>query len=312
MDPISHVVFGSSVVHLRPTLAARGTALAIALGALAPDLDFLMMPWGFDRYLVVHEAGTHSLIGATICGMLAALLAGIIMRRGIYRPLMLVSVIAAWTHVAADLLASAAIRVGWPLVDTRVGNLGVVSMGDLYMVTLLAVGGAVMWVWKSRRRQCAIALLCACAVLVAVKTISRERAERAYRAQPTAVADYLVEAVWGSLTSWRIFDRTDDAVRAWTVDASGTVRLDTRVLRAGVAAARLEESLQWETVRNFTRAHDMTFVVSSGGSVLWSDVRYCAPSDGNGVPECAIWAGGRKEPDGKLTLIASVGDYQTR
>ncbi len=52
MDPISHVAFGRTLVALtRSDGATRGTVGAAVLGSLAPDVDAVFMPFGWDRYL---------------------------------------------------------------------------------------------------------------------------------------------------------------------------------------------------------------------------------------------------------------------
>ena len=76
MDPVSHVAFGRTLIALtRPGSTASGTIGAAMLGSLTPDIDAAFMPFGWDRYLRVHEIGTHSILGALAC---AALTAGVI------------------------------------------------------------------------------------------------------------------------------------------------------------------------------------------------------------------------------------------
>src|SRR5688572_81327 len=131
MDPVSHVVFGSSLNRARMRAPAlRGTSLAIGLGSLAPDIDLVLVPTGWDRYLVAHQAGTHSLLGAVVCGVLAAGVAHLLRRGSAFRPLIVPAVVGALSHVLADLLSGATIRIAWPMLDTRVSNLGVFTMGD--------------------------------------------------------------------------------------------------------------------------------------------------------------------------------------
>ena len=66
MDPVSHASFGRTLVAALGTHQAssdrpvRGTVVAAVLGALSPDIDSIVMPFGWDRYLRVHETATHS------------------------------------------------------------------------------------------------------------------------------------------------------------------------------------------------------------------------------------------------------------
>ncbi len=72
MDPVSHVIFGRTLVAALDTPGrgrfGRSVAGASMLGALSPDVDFLLMPQGWDIYLRAHEVGTHSLGGAILVG----------------------------------------------------------------------------------------------------------------------------------------------------------------------------------------------------------------------------------------------------
>lgn len=79
MDPVSHLIFGRALAALAPrpraTSGARGVTMAIVVGSVAPDVDALLMPTGWDRYLVWHERGTHALLGTALD---AAALAGLL------------------------------------------------------------------------------------------------------------------------------------------------------------------------------------------------------------------------------------------
>ena len=86
------------------------------------------------------------------------------------------------------------------------------------------------------------------------------RSGRRQRA-PTTIVRHAVEASWGSLTEWNVFDRTPHALRKWRVDALGNARrccsryrCDTDApARRGVAIARHGQK--------FSRVHDLGFAV---------------------------------------------------
>jgi membrane-bound metal-dependent hydrolase YbcI (DUF457 family) len=332
MDPVSHVVVAWSlnglvgrVASTRPTrptgptspTSPRGIALASALGALSPDIDLLFMPAGWDRYLVAHEIGTHSLAGAVLCGVAAAGVASLIRGRAAWRPLVLPAVIGATSHIAADLLSGAAIRVGWPLADERVANVGVVAMGEPLVLAGSVLAALTILFWRAYQRLVGIVFLSAFALLTLEKTIVREYSELTYRQHPAraaAVGDYLVQPVWGSMLEWRIFDRTATSARAWTIDprAGATVVVEVPLTNGNtqlVAASR-----QWDTVRNFQRAHAFAFAVATDDGVEWSDLRYCEPGAPAQVPACAVWAGGEfATPPTLHRLLVRVGSLvQTR
>jgi membrane-bound metal-dependent hydrolase YbcI (DUF457 family) len=379
MDPVSHVVFawclnlgrsGRPTRPTSPTSLQSGVALASALGALAPDIDVLLIPAGWDRYLVAHEMATHSVAGAMVCGVAAAGVAalvrwkrddlhksrraapgsqgattenighirgrsnaarrdaapgnhvshhvsgGPVRRQPAMRLLVAPAVIGAVSHVVADLLSGAAIRLAWPLWDGRVSNLGVVVMAEPLLVMGALLGGIAMMRWRARQRSIAVVLLAALAALTLVKSLTREQAVRAYHAHPAAAeatAGYLVEPVRNSMIDWRLFDRTPTSVRAWSLDAGGRAAVLAQVPVSSGEAQWIAASQQWDTVRNFLRAHDFVFAVATTTRVEWSDLRYCEIA-ARTVTSCVVWAGGEfSRPPALRQLIVRVGDLvQTR
>jgi membrane-bound metal-dependent hydrolase YbcI (DUF457 family) len=314
MDPVSHVVFGAAINRGLLRLAPRrGTGLAIALGALSPDIDLALLATGWDRYLVAHQAGTHSLAGAIVCGSLAAVVASVL-RRAETRALLLPGVAAALSHVAADLLSGGTIRPLWPIVDVPISNAGAVAFADPYSAGLLAAGGLAMWGWRSRRPQVATVVLAALAVLVAGKLVSRERAMNAARTEASAAPARLVEPEWGSLTAWRIIESDPSRVRSVAADASGAARVDTEVARFSGDHAAIDASRAAEPVSNLLRSHAFTFAVGERApdgqaQVVWSDLRYCPP--GVVSPDaCAIAVIADLDASGRVLRAAvRIGEY---
>jgi membrane-bound metal-dependent hydrolase YbcI (DUF457 family) len=315
MDPVTHVVFGYCCA-VRAAPVARGRTLAIALGALSPDIDILLMPTGWDRYLAAHEIGTHSALGATVCGALAACVTVMIRRPGRIDMLLLPAIIAALSHVAADLLSGASIRLFWPLADTRLSNVGVVAMAEPVVVVVSVLVGASLLVWRQQRPAIAIATLLAITLLIAGQSARREQAERAYREHPAATAAtgaYLIEPVWRDLDEWRLLDQTAHSVRAWRVDTTGRVEQELEIPKVTGDLQLVAASARWDTVRNFQRAHDLVFAVATPRAVEWSDVRYCWDI-AERLPQCGVWAGGEfSTPPALARLIVRVGELvQTR
>jgi membrane-bound metal-dependent hydrolase YbcI (DUF457 family) len=332
MDPVSHASLGRLLVGAagardRATgRATRGTIAAAVLGALSPDLDAILMPFGWDRYLRVHEVGTHTIVGTLACAALTAAVVRAVTRAR-YVPLLLAAWLGAASHVLLDLLSSARLRPGWPVVDTVV-SLPVVAMADPWLLTL-CVAGAVAARFRptpsaSRVMVGAIAtfaLAKACAGVIAFQSYAAAR-DRA--GEP--VTARAIEAEWASLTEWRVLDGTATALRIWHARAGGEPRLaftwPRREDSAVVAASR-----QLSTVRNFLRAHELVFagvIPESDGrmAVLWSDIRFCWDPDRPGAAQlepivrssegrrvaCALWFGGEFDTEGApVREIVKVG-----
>ena len=80
MDPLSHAILGRMVTRAAARTATRGVAAASILGALSPDVDFVLMPAGWDVYLRAHEIGTHSIPGLIVTGLGSAVLVRLAVR----------------------------------------------------------------------------------------------------------------------------------------------------------------------------------------------------------------------------------------
>jgi membrane-bound metal-dependent hydrolase YbcI (DUF457 family) len=335
MDPISHVAFGRTLIALaRPVPGSRGAIGAAVLGSLMPDLDAVLMPFGWDRYLRAHEIGTHSVGGTIGCALLTAAL--VRTRRGetAWRRLFLAAWIGTSSHVALDIASSARVRFLWPLFD-RHWTLPLVAMADPLLLGLLCLGVLLLaLVGRSRHRPAAIVTLVCVAALLSVKGALAMRAVASYSAIAAGqgIEARVVEARWGSLREWSIFDRTHDEVRAWRAVAGQPASLLLRWPRAD-ALGLVEASLSLSTVRNFLRSHDLALasVMALGdgkSAVLWSDIRFCWDPSTRGtagdvtigvLPDgrqiaCALWFGGAfDERQAPVRELVKIGAFtQTR
>jgi membrane-bound metal-dependent hydrolase YbcI (DUF457 family) len=318
MDPVSHVALGYAVIHLRRR-RERGVVAAVALGALSPDIDVVLLPTGWDRYVVAHQAGTHSLIGAFVCGILAAALA-LAVRRGSSRgALVVAAVVGALSHLWFDLACGASIRLGSPFSDRAFSNLGLFAMADPVAAFIVALSALLVWRARERRQRRAIWMIVLFAAFLAVKGASRLGAEALFASAGRLPAER-VAAAWGSITRWHLYARTPTSLEWWEADVverSIRCRADVMLVEGDAVAARIAAaSLQWETVRNFRRAHDLSFstvtqsVLHPGGSrVMWSDLGYCDLGATDSL-RCSVRVGGEITPDASRPyLIVEIGDF---
>ena len=330
MDPVSHAIVGSTLVvaDRQARLGSAAGAMA-AVGALSPDVDLVVAPFGWDRYLGVHEIGTHSIPGALCCAAVAAALA-YAGGAGSYRLLAVASGVGALSHLALDVLSGATIRLLWPFADTRF-SAPLVAMADPWLAGILAIGFFVRWMPRVDRALVARVALAAATALLVSKAVLLEQAWRHYSNATAAVPAVaaLPEAEWGSLTGWLFSDRIEDGVRRWHVDVrTGDVQQRLEVAaNLGTEVAR--RSIGFEPVRHLRRTHEFVFAsaqdVTGGTRVIWSDVRYCWNPTAlgqltirPGLPQrptqaplaCGLWFGGMIGPDGTLEHeLVIVGDY---
>ena len=318
MDPLSHAVAGRAVVALLQKGERRGVGAAAILGALSPDVDSVLAPVGWDIYLRAHEIGTHSIAGSLVVACCAAALVRRLTPGSRYAALCAAASAGALSHVALDVLSGARIRVAWPLIPTRAG-LPLVAMADPWLLTIFIAGGIALWVIGRQRMRyvarrmlvVALGFFCLKGALLglAVRSSNLDRA-----------SSPAIEARWGSLTRWNVFDRTDTALRAWRIDSRGAppALLLTVPLEPESPLSKRSRSL--DTVRNFLEVHELGFPTeeAEGGmrtGVFWSDIRFCwRPNPAEGPIACGLWFGGIFGPDGRaLTQEVKVGRWvQTR
>jgi len=326
LDPVTHAAVARMTVSVAPGPVSRIGALLPILGGLAPDVDAVFMPLGWDIYLRVHEAGTHSAAG----GLLLAVLVAALFRwrtASAFGPLVGAATIAVFSHIALDALSGATIRPGWPFASYRT-SIGLVGMADPWFVAPVAVALAV-----SLARGCGLVrvaphTLAILGLLLLGKFVSRAAATDIYEASRAVdPVERYVQPQWGSLTGWWVYERTADRLRTWRVDAvQGTAVLR---LEVDVPSARLldEEGGRLSTVRNFLSAHDLPVRVAvsdgQGRTVYWSDLRFCwrataGPDPSTATTErpssepvaCRVWFGGRIDAAGSVGReFVTIGDY---
>jgi membrane-bound metal-dependent hydrolase YbcI (DUF457 family) len=328
MDPLSHVIFGRTLIALdRHARFGPGTAAAAALGAIAPDVDAIATWRGWDVYLRVHEIGTHSIAGSVAVAAAAATLVYLVKRGRRYAALFLAAWIGAISHVIFDLVSGASIKMGWPFAQGRL-SVPLVAMADPWLITICIIGAAGLWMIRRRRSTVAAAVVAAIAVFLALKGALMAMAvpQWADATGTDTIMHHAVEASWSSLTRWNVFDRTPLALRTWRVDALGDRATLLRTYPLHSDAPIVDASRSLDTVRNFLGTHELGFAVvtaleSGDTQVLWSDIRYCAAvqsvttQSGDEAPvTCALWFGGTFDGQGRaLTQIVRVGAWlQTR
>jgi len=326
MDPATHALFGAALAIGASSAPRRSVVAACAGASLLPDVDAVFMPTGWDRYLVAHEIGTHSLAGAVLLGVLLA--AGL----GWWRPslkngaIWAAAIAGTAGHVFWDLANGGDIRLFWPISPLRIGG-HLAAMGDPVVLIPLLAFGFVAWVWRQHARIAAdIVLLALAGVLVARVGLQHRALEAHARAvavplvwrtapsrgaspahasgrelSPTvedgpAIERRAIESQWGTLADWWVYDRTADAMRVWHVNGwTGDVVLLQRV---SVDADSVEAAA--DAVRPAERAvklWDFAFVrrrpYESGEDVLLSDLRFCISG------ECGVWFGGHLDAAGQ-------------
>lgn len=332
MDPISHVVFGYTVVRAtRPPVPRLAVAAGIA--AIAPDIDAVITLFGWDVYLRVHEIGTHALAG-TVPVALGVAMAVRGRSRAPIGSLFLAAWLATLSHLALDVLSGGRIRLGWPFIEGR-SLLPLVAMAEPWLIAVLAVSVVALAVSRLRRRTAARSVLAVLTLCFGLKMVWLVQSMRTLGpAAPANVEARVVEARWFTLREWHVFERSPTALSHLIVTPGRTpARVESWPRTADTPL--IARSRRLDTVRNLLAVHEFTFAREqprTGGQtdVLWSDIRFCwSPSGASAndvadVPfvvgpaliriRCALWFGGTYDQAGRALIqrVQVFGRWQTR
>ena len=318
MDPLTHIVVGRAVVAAAGRDVRQSAVIGVAaiLGALSPDADSVVAFWGWDRYLRVHQSGTHSLLGALTMAGLTAGVVGLFASRSRYGAIAAAAAAGAVSHIALDLASGARIAVGWPLWQRRV-SMPLVAMADPWLIGICVAALFAVWPGRAPARTVARRVLGAMTLFLVFKAVMFAVAIR--RTNIPLTGPSAVEAHWGSLKEWWAYDRTREAIRSTTLSSVGGSGIVVMSVPIEPDSPLVDSSRALDTVRNFLAVHEFAFpVVTPAGdgqtSVFWTDLRYCAPAAADGPINCGVWAGGVFDSSGRaLTQEVKVGRLvQTR
>jgi membrane-bound metal-dependent hydrolase YbcI (DUF457 family) len=298
------------------------------------------MPVGWDVYLRAHQVGTHSLAGSLAVAGIAALMTRALARNSPTSDLFAAAWLGCLSHIALDVVSGARIQIGWPLLPGRIG-LPLVAMAEPWLLAIFVIGAVALAMSRHRARSTAFAVVAAVAAFLGLKAVLLAQAlprdsSVASSVEHGPVLARIVEARWGSLTEWYVFDRRADMLTEWRIKAG---RPPILLLSWPVVADSplVRDSRSLGTVRNFLQGHELGFAgevpARDGGSkVLWSDLRFCWRPGMAGVESsrdpvlsastptgparvaCALWFGGAFDRNGRVTrqLVKVGGWWQTR
>jgi membrane-bound metal-dependent hydrolase YbcI (DUF457 family) len=322
MDPVSHAVIGRALAAaVRPGEArGRGVAAAAILGSLSPDVDFVLMPVGWDVYLRAHVIGTHSVAGALVTGLgSAVLIRACVPLRGRRRfgetatggrsamgPLATAAILAALSHLLADIAAGARLRPAWPFSEAIV-SAPLVAMGDPWTIAVLIVGAVLLWRWRATPARAARTALLTLCVFLGLKGLLYMQALSAVAADSRIDrSSRILEARWASLTEWSVFDRSPSSLRQWRVSVRSQPPLLVLAIDRHPESPLVERSRELQSVKNFLAVHELGFAREEPHGlerdVMWSDIRYCWREASATDVQCALWFGGVFDAGGRATM----------
>jgi len=287
-----------------------GSGAAFILGALAPDVDLVTSVGGWDRYLNLHESGTHTIAASPLLAMAVALTVRAFVRQSQLTRLWW----AAWVgvlvaHLTFDLVSGGDMRILAPLHDVRFEP-HFLAMADVLAIGILVAG--TIWSWR-RPRAAALATLTALVVLVAFKAHTQRQALESFGrgdgSDPPRVSAGPPDAVNGSLFAWTIYERHDEVLRVWRVDTRTGHRTARFEWRVAPDAKAFSTGIQVPAVTTFLGIAHVPFprIEHVGGErlLLWSDLRDCDAA------RCYLSFGAELDPPGKATRqVIRIGPFE--
>jgi inner membrane protein len=139
MDPLTHAAAGVVLSQLVKSPSKWWAALAGALFAVLPDLDYFLIFWDRLAFIRYHRAFTHSLVALPLFALAGALLGRFLGGPRWFRPLLLIGLLVLASHLLLDLATSYGTQLFSPFSRRRF-SLDWVFIIDPYITALLAAG----------------------------------------------------------------------------------------------------------------------------------------------------------------------------
>jgi inner membrane protein len=139
MDPLTHVATGVICSQLVTSPSRWWAALAGALFAVLPDIDYVFIFWDRLAFIRYHRGFTHSLVALPLFALAGALIGRFLGGPRWFKPLFILGLIVLASHLLLDLATSYGTQILSPFSRRRF-TLDWVFIIDPYLTALLAAG----------------------------------------------------------------------------------------------------------------------------------------------------------------------------
>ncbi|MDP3230587.1 MAG: metal-dependent hydrolase [Acidovorax sp.] len=175
MDPVTHVATGVILSQLLPTPSRVWGAVAGAVFALLPDLDYLLMAVDRLAFLRHHRGFTHSLIAIPLFALLGTGVGRALAGPRWFRPLFFLGLAVLVSHLILDLATPFGTQIFSPFTRRKVA-LDWLFIIDPYLTFLLAAGAGAALFFPSWGRQAGAFFLTAGAAYILLCGVYHHRA----------------------------------------------------------------------------------------------------------------------------------------
>jgi inner membrane protein len=139
VDPLTHLATGVICSQLLSTPSRWWAALAGAVFAVLPDLDYFFIFWDRLAFIRYHRGITHSLVALPLFALAGALLGRLLGGPRWFKPLLILGVVVLLSHLLLDLATSYGTQLFSPFSRRRL-SLDWIFIIDPYFTALLVVG----------------------------------------------------------------------------------------------------------------------------------------------------------------------------
>lgn len=139
MDPLTHVTAGVICSQLVTSPSRWWAALAGALFAVLPDIDYFFIFWDRLAFIRYHRGFTHSLVALPLFALAGALVGRLLGGPRWFKPLFMLGLMVLASHLLLDLATSYGTQILSPFSRRRF-TLDWVFIIDPYLTALLLVG----------------------------------------------------------------------------------------------------------------------------------------------------------------------------
>jgi inner membrane protein len=139
MDPLTHLTTGVICSQLLPAPSRGWAALAGAIFAVLPDVDYFFIFWDRLAFIRYHRGFTHSLAALPLFALAGALLGQALGGPRWFKPLFILGLVVLGSHLLLDLATSYGTQLLSPFSSRRL-SLDWIFIIDPYFTALLLAG----------------------------------------------------------------------------------------------------------------------------------------------------------------------------
>jgi inner membrane protein len=146
VDPLTHLATGVICSQFVPAPSRWWAALAGALFAVLPDVDYFFIFWDRLSFIRYHRGFTHSLVALPLFALAGALLGRFIGGPRWFKPLLILGLVVLASHLLLDLATSYGTQLLNPFSRRRL-SLDWIFIIDPYFTALLMAGAIAALAW---------------------------------------------------------------------------------------------------------------------------------------------------------------------